>query len=327
MMIRKEFRSLSCAMAVYADFRSLPEDARGFSIALGNFDGLHAGHLAVMEAARASGHRLGVATFEPPPRAFFRPNDPPFRILRPEARNAKILASGADAVFELPFNADMAGMTDEQFARDVLADGLGAAHVAVGFDFRFGRGRMGDAPRLASLGRAMGFGVTIVEEVETGDGVKASSTAIRQALRAGEPERAANMLGHPWVVDGLVEHGEKRGRTIGFPTANIHLHDLIHPRYGVYAVRARIEGERDWRDGIANFGRTPTTGLRDPLLETMLFDFEGDLYSKRLEVALVAFLRPELKFDAVEDMVERMHRDVEAAKAELASNTGDPDAV
>ncbi|MEL6752544.1 MAG: riboflavin biosynthesis protein RibF [Pseudomonadota bacterium] len=303
----------------------MPPEARGYSIALGNFDGLHAGHVAVMEAARLAGTKLGVATFEPPPRAFFRPNDPPFRILRPERRNAKILAAGADAVFELPFNADMAGMTDESFARDVLSEGLGAAHVTVGFDFRFGRGRMGDAPRLASLGRAHGFGVTIVDEVPNDRGEKASSTAIRQALRAGEPDRAARMLGHAWVVDGVVAHGEKQGRTLGFPTANIHLHDLIHPRHGVYAVRARIDGKGGWIDGVANFGRTPTTGLRDPLLETFLFDWEGDLYGKTLEVALVAFLRAELKFDSVDEMVTKMHGDVEDANAALGENamTGD----
>lgn len=307
-------------MTVYADFRSIPKASRGCSVALGNFDGLHAGHVAVINAARRAGTLLGVATFEPPPRAYFRPNDPPFRILRPERRNAKILAAGADTVFELPFNAEMAGMTDEVFARDVLADGLGVSHVAVGFDFRFGRGRMGDVARLSSLGRALGFSVTVVDEVEGDRGEKASSTAIRQALRAGEPERAAEMLGHAWVADGVVEHGEKRGRTLGFPTANLHLHDLIHPRFGVYAVRARIEGESDWRAGVASFGRTPTTGIRDPLLETMIFDWEGDLYGKTLEVALIAFLRPELKFDSIEDLVTQMHGDVERAKTALSAS-------
>lgn len=314
-------------MPVFADYTSIPTAARGHSIALGNFDGLHDGHLAVMEAARRAGGKLGVATFEPPPRAFFRPSDPPFRILRPERRNAKILAAGADAVFELPFTADMAGMTDEAFARDVLHDGLGAAHVTVGFDFRFGRGRMGDAARLASLGRAMGFGVTIVDEVPGDRGEKASSTAIRQALRAGEPERAAAMLGHAWVADGRVEAGEKQGRTLGFPTANLHLNDLIHPRHGVYAVRARLDGESDWREGVANFGRTPTTGLRDPLLETFIFDFDADIYGRQLEVALVAYLRPELEFESVDAMVTHMHDDVAAAKAALAENPATGEAL
>lgn len=304
-------------MTVYADFRNIPEEARGCAIALGNFDGLHAGHRAVMSTAMAAGKRLAVATFEPPPRAFFRPNDPPFRILRPERRNELLLKAGAEIVFELPFNSDMSSMTDEAFARDVLRDGLGAAHVAVGFDFRFGRGRAGDAARLSSLGRAYGFTVSVAEEVENKQGTKASSTSIRQALRAGEPEKAAEMLGFDWVVDGVVEHGEKRGRELGFPTANISLGDLIHPRHGVYAVRVRIEGETEWRDGVANFGRTPTTGLRDPLLEAMIFDWDGDLYGTRIEVAMVGFLRPELKFDELDTMIAQMHKDVKAAKAAL----------
>ncbi|MEO1407129.1 MAG: riboflavin biosynthesis protein RibF [Pseudomonadota bacterium] len=305
-------------MTVYADYRDLPQETAGMAIALGNFDGIHAGHRAVIDAAKATGHRLGVATFEPPPRSLFRPEDPPFRILTPERRNANLLSLGVEAVFELPFTSDMAAMTDEEFARNVLHDGLKVAHVAVGFDFRFGRGRMGDAPRLASFGRAMGFGVTIVEKIESlGD--KASSTAMRQALRAGMPEKVAELLGDYWMVEGIVEHGEKRGRTIGFPTANMHLGDLIHPRHGIYAVRARIAGEDIWRDGVANFGRTPTTGIRDPLLETVIFDWDGDLYGKRLDVAFVAFLRPEQKFDSMELMIEQMHRDVDAAKAALVT--------
>lgn len=306
-------------MAVFAEYRGLPQSARGASIALGNFDGLHAGHKAVMDAARVAGHgKFSVATFEPPPRAYFRPGDPPFRIFRPERRNAAILAAGASTVFELPFNGEMAAMTDEGFVRTVLVDGLGASHISVGFDFRFGRGRMGHAQRLSSLGRALGFGVTIVEEVE-GRGAKASSTAIRQALMAGEPDLAAEMLGSPWTADATVESGEQNGRKLGFPTANLQLGELIHPRHGVYAVRARIEGEADWRAGVANFGRTPTTGLRDPLLETHIFDFKGDIYGKRLEVQLVAYLRPEKRFDSLDLMVAQMHIDSAEARAILAT--------
>lgn len=306
-------------MPVYADFRGLPEAAKGLSVALGNFDGVHAGHRAVLSAARAAGHgRFAVATFEPPPRAYFRPGDPPFRIFRPERRNAGLLEAGAEHVYELPFNGEMAAMTDEAFVRQVLVEGLGVSHVSVGFDFRFGRGRMGHAQRLSSLGRALGFGVSVAEEV-TGHGAKASSTAIRQALMAGEPELAAEMLGAPWTADGIVETGERNGRNLGFPTANLQLGTLIHPKHGVYAVRARIEGEADWRGGVANFGRTPTTGLRDPLLETHIFDFSGDIYGRWLEVQLIAWLRPELKFDSVEAMIEQMHRDAGDAKKRLAA--------
>lgn len=304
-------------MPVIAHYKDVPESARGCSVALGNFDGVHAGHRAVIEGAVAAGGPLGIATFEPPPRAFFRPDDPPFRIYRPSRRNARLAELGATAIFELPFNADMAAMTDEAFARDVLKDGIGASHVTVGFDFRFGRGRMGDAGRLASLGRALGFGVTVIDKIEA-LGTKASSTAIREALIAGEPEKAAEILGHDWVVDGVVEHGEKRGRTLGFPTANLHLGELIHPRHGVYAVRVRIGDETEWRGGVANFGRTPTTGIRDALLEANIFDFDQDIYGQPIEVALAAYLRPELKFDVLDDMVAQMHTDVEDAKRHLA---------
>lgn len=306
-------------MAVHADYRNLPASARGYSVALGNFDGVHPGHRAVIDAARVEAHPLGVATFEPPPRAFFRPNDPPFRLYRPARRNARLIGLGAKAVFELPFNGQMASMTDEEFCRHVLHDGLGVSHVAVGFDFRFGRGRMGDADRLSSLGRSFGFDVTVVEKVEGPEAIKASSTAIREALIAGEPQRAAEMLGHDWIADGHVEKGEQRGRTIGFPTANIRLGPLIQPRHGVYAVRARIAGTGDWLDGIANFGRTPTTGLRDPLLETYIFDFDRDIYGQYLEVALVRFQRPEAHFPSLDDMVEQMHRDKEEARRLLSA--------
>lgn len=305
-------------MTVVAGYRDVPTSAHGLSIALGNFDGVHSGHQAVIEAARTANPNaaLGVATFEPPPRAFFRPDDPPFRIYRPARRNERLQALGAAAVFELPFNAEMAAMTDEEFARTVIWDGLKASHVSIGFDFRFGRGRMGDAGRLASLGRAIGFGVTIVEKIES-LGQKASSTGIRESLISGEPERAAEMLGHEWIVDGTVEHGEKRGRTLGFPTANLHLGELIHPRHGVYAVRVRLPGEENWRGGVANFGRTPTTGIRDPLLEAFIFDFEGDLYGQWIEVALVSFLRPELHFTSVDEMLVQMRQDVQDARARL----------
>jgi len=306
-------------MGVFADYRGLPETARGASIALGNFDGLHAGHKAVMAAAREAGAgNFSVATFEPPPHAYFRPQDPPFRIFRPERRNSAILAEGADSVFELPFNGEMASKTDEEFVREVLVDGLGVSHVSVGFDYRFGRGRMGHAQRLASLGRALGFGVTIVDEVQNED-EKASSTAIRQALRAGEPELAAQILGKVWVADGPVIKGEQNGRKFGYPTANTNLGELIHPKYGVYAVRVRVDRAGEWLPGVANFGRTPTTGLRDPLLEAHIFDFDGDIYGRWMEVQIISYLRPELHFESLDAMVVQMGKDVIEAKQRLAA--------
>ncbi len=305
-------------MTIFADYRGLPETARGASVALGNFDGLHAGHREVMAAAQRAGDGVfSIATFEPPPRAYFRPDDPPFRLFLPDRRNEAIEAMGAQSVFELPFNGEMASMTDEAFVRKVLVEGLGISHVSVGFDFRFGRGRMGDVARLQSLGRALGFGVTIVEKVPGLEG-KASSTAVRQALMAGEAEVAADLLGGVWVAEGHVESGEQNGRKLGFPTANLNLGKLIHPRHGVYAVQARINREGDWLDGVANFGRTPTTGLRDPLLETFIFEFDRDIYGEWLEVRLVSWLRPELKFEVLDDMVAQMHIDCETARARLS---------
>lgn len=306
-------------MTVFAEYLNLPDNARGYSIALGNFDGVHAGHRAVMHAAAEAG-RMAVATFEPPPRAFFRPNDPPFRIFTPTYRNKILLKQGAEIVYELPFNTNMSSMTDDQFVAEVLDKGLGVKHVAVGTDFRFGRGRMGDALRLSSLGRAHGFGVSVVEDVER-DNRRVSSTAIREAIIAGEPEKAAALLGTVWTVAGIVQHGQKRGKQLGFPTANIHLTDIIHPKHGVYAVLARLDDEKNWREGVANFGRTPTTGIRSPLLEVFLFDFDNDIYSHQLEVAFIEFMRPELTFESVESMVDAMHTDIDNAKSALSQKS------
>ena len=306
-------------MTVIAHYKDVPKAARGFSVALGNFDGVHAGHRAVLDGALAAGGKLGVATFEPPPRQFFRPDDPPFRIYRPTRRNARLVELGAEAVYELPFNADMAAMMDETFARDVLKHGIGAAHVTVGFDFRFGRGRMGDAGRLASLGRALGFGVTVIEKIEA-LGTKASSTAIREALIAGEPERAAEILGHDWIADGVVEHGEKRGRELGYPTANLSLDGLMPPKFGVYAVRVQVKDgpHRGLYDGVASLGVRPMFGENKPNLETYIFDFRGDLYGAHLSVGLVAFQRPELTFDGLDALIAQMQLDESEARRILA---------
>ena len=306
-------------MAIFAEYANLPSEARGYSIALGNFDGVHAGHRAVMQTALEAG-KMAVATFEPPPRTFFRPNDPPFRIFTPAHRNEILLSHGAEIVYELPFNAIMASMTDDQFVVNVLENGLGVKHVTVGSDFRFGRGRMGDASRLASFGRARGFGVSIVEDVVR-ENRRVSSTSIREALIAGEPEKATKLLGVVWTVTGIVQEGEKRGKSLGFPTANIHLNDVIHPKHGVYAVFARPNNDENWIKGVANFGRTPTTGVRSPLLETFLFDFDKNIYGRLLDVAFIEYLRPEHTFESIEKMVNAMHIDVENAKKALSQKS------
>lgn len=293
----------------------------GAAIALGNFDGLHAGHRAVIESARAAGKRigapLGVATFEPAPRRHFQPDAPPFRLMTPLRRAILLEEMGVEQVHLLRFDAVMAAMTDRDFCQRVILDEIGAGSVSVGFDFRFGKNRMGDAAALQRLGAELGFGVDIVAEVKDG-GEKVSSSRIREAIERGDMDEAKRGLGDWWTVDAIVEHGEKRGRTLGFPTANMQLGEIVHPAHGIYAVRTLLEGEQDWRPGVANFGRTPTTGLRDPLLEVMVFDVSGDFYGKRMHTAFVKRLRPELKFDTLEALVAQMHRDVADARAVLA---------
>ena len=301
-----------------ADF---PDSLRRPCVALGNFDGLHAGHRAVIAAARAAAARLGapagVATFDPAPRRVFQPDAPPFRILTGMRRDLTLAAMGLDACFLVPFDAATAAMSDREFVDAVLVRQLGAQAVAVGFDFQFGRKRMGDAASLVRLGDEAGFETIIVPEVADG-AEKLSSTRIREHLAAGEMEEAALQLGQPWIVDSVVEHGEKRGRTLGYPTANMKLGEIVHPAHGIYAVWVRIDGEAVWRAGVANFGRTPTTGLRDALLEVVIFDFDGDLYGRRLHTAFAAFLRPELKFDSLDELVRQMDRDAAEARSRLA---------
>lgn len=299
----------------------------GAAIALGNFDGLHAGHRAVIESAREAAIRLkaplGVATFEPPPRRFFQPDAPPFRLMTPKRRELALTALGVEQVHLLKFDATMAAMTDREFCERVLLGQVGAQSVSVGFDFRFGKNRMGDADSLKRHGRDLGFEVKIVEEVAS-DGEKVSSSRIREAIERGAVDEAGKALGGYWITDAIVDHGEKRGRTLGFPTANMQLGEIVHPAHGVYAVWAREDSEKGWRPGVANFGRTPTTGLRDPLLEVVVFDFDGDLYGKRLHTAFAKFLRAELKFDSVDTLVAIMRQDAANARAMLADMTPPP---
>lgn len=291
---------------------------RGASAALGNFDGVHRGHQAVLDAARIPGAPLGVVTFEPHPRAFFAPGAPPFRLMTPDARAHRLQKLGVDLLFILDFNAALMGLSAEDFARDVLAGALGLRHVAVGADFRFGKGRAGDAEQLKSLGAKHGFTVSAVDLV--GGEQAFSSTAIRTALTEGRPEDAARMLGHRHRIDGVVQHGEKRGRTLGFPTANIDLTGLHLPRFGVYAVTVEVlDGPHKGRyRGAASIGVRPMFGANTPNLEVFLLDFSGDLYGAELSVGLVKFLRGEEKYDGVDTLIAQMHKDCDQAAATLA---------
>jgi riboflavin kinase/FMN adenylyltransferase len=292
------------------------------AIALGNFDGLHAGHRAVIADAKAAGLKLGlplgVATFEPAPRRFFQPDAPPFRLMTPLRRQIALDAIGVEELHLLRFDAVMAAMTDREFCERVIVGEVGARSVSVGFDFRFGKGRMGDVDSLRRHGAELGFEVSIVAEVKEG-GEKVSSSGIRVAIERGDMAEAARGLGGWWITDAIVQHGEKRGRTLGFPTANMMLGEIVHPAHGVYAVWARVEGEDQWRPGVASFGRTPTTGMRDPLLEVVVFDWSGDLYGKRMHTAFVQFLRPEARFAGLDELVAAMRRDEANARSILGS--------
>jgi riboflavin kinase/FMN adenylyltransferase len=309
-------------MWIVRDHRQVPADSRGATAAIGNFDGVHRGHQAVISAARAAvpDAPLGVVTFEPHPRQFFQPDAPPFRLTGSTARAARLKKLGVDVLYELPFDAALSGLSAEAFASEVLAQGLGLSHVVVGADFCFGKGRMGDAAALQSFGARMGFGVTILPLLAEGGG-QVSSTAIRAALSEGRTRDAAALLGHWHRIAGPVLHGEKRGRELGYPTANMSIDGLHPPRFGVYAVVVDID-EGPYAGsyhGAASVGVRPMFGENRPNIETYLFDFDGDLYGATLSVGLVAFLRPEVKFDGLDALIRQMAQDCDEARAILAA--------
>ena len=305
-------------MRINQGWTGLVEGARGASVAMGNFDGLHLGHQSVIDLARGHG-RLGVVTFEPHPREVFAPDAPPFRLMNAEARANRLARLGVEELYELPFDAAMAGLSPEDFARDILAEGLGVRHVVVGADFRFGKGRAGSAEDLARLGALHGFGVTVAPLLARG-GVEISSTAIRKALAEGRPRDAADMLGHWHRIEGEVIHGEKRGRQLGYPTANMSVAGLHLPKLGVYAVKLDIltGPQVGAHIGAASLGVRPQFGGTVPNLETFLFDFTGDLYGQHLSVALVDYLRPEMKFDGLQGLLDQMAADCARAREILS---------
>lgn len=303
-------------------FRATQDDApRGASAALGNFDGVHLGHRAVIAAASeaAPGSPLAVTTFEPHPRRFFAPESPSFELMNFDAKARALAALGVELLFVLDFDQELATMAPDAFCRDVLSGRLGLSHVAVGEDFRFGAKRAGDAAMLRRQGAGLGFGVTTVAR-----DIEASSTAIRELLDHGDPAAAARMIGDWHRVEGPVIHGARRGREMGWPTANLSLDRVVTPRHGVYAVLVDVlDGPRRGRyEGVASIGVRPMFGENAPNLEVHLFDFSGDLYGAEISVALVAFLRPEKKFESVQTLIARMERDGVEARAALAGAKG-----
>ena len=301
-----------------SDWRGLGASLQGASVALGNFDGVHRGHQLVIAqaaqaAAQAKGLPLGVISFEPHPRRWFQPDAEPFRLMTLDQQAKALSDFGGDLFYVLPFDAEMAAMTDEAFAHQVLAQGLGVRHVAAGFDITFGRGRTGDPDALRRYGQSFGFEVSIAAAMGDAEANKYSSSAVREALVAGHPDRAAVILGRPFAIEGVVVEGQKLGRTLGFPTANVELHDYVRPRLGVYATRTRLADDRVVA-GVSNLGCNPTTGLVTARLETWLFDFNEDLYGQTIETELVAFLRPEVKFDGLDALVAQIAADADDAR-------------
>jgi riboflavin kinase/FMN adenylyltransferase len=307
------------SIRLFPGWTGLPEDARGATVALGNFDGVHLGHQQVLRAAHAArpDAPLAVLTFEPHPREVFRPDDPPFRLTLSAARACALAAHGVGLVYELTFDMAFSQMTAEAFVADVLQVGLGARHLACGPDFAFGHRRGGNVAFLAVQAQARGIGLTIVPPLADAEGA-ISSTRIRRALQDGYPERATALLGRPWAIRGTVAHGDKRGRTIGFPTANVALGRHLEPARGVYAVTVTLPGGAVHK-GVANIGRRPTVNEgTESRLEVNLFDFAGDLYGQEISVALHAFLRGEQKFSGLDALTAQITADARQARTLLA---------
>lgn len=308
----------------FVDHQSVSPSLQGGAIAIGNFDGVHRGHQAVLEAALRVARERGIpavgVTFEPHPRDVFRPDHPVFRLTPPPVKARLVEAVGLDGLVSIPFSADFAAQSPEEFVQRVLVEELAIRHVVVGWNFHFGQGRHGTPQKLRELGELHGFTVDVIPPFETEDGYTVSSSEVRDRLGEGVLAEAAGLLGWHWFFEGTVVDGDKRGRTIGFPTANIRLPQHVRLSEGVYAVFAVVDGIR--LAGVASWGRRPTFDNGAPVFETFVFDFSGDLYGKTIAIIPITYLRPELKFDGVAGLIEQMNRDAEEGRAMLAAFDG-----
>jgi riboflavin kinase / FMN adenylyltransferase len=304
---------------------------RGAVLTIGNFDGLHKGHALLIEraqdVARAGGHPVGVLTFEPHPRSVFVPASEPFRLTPFRVKERELARLGVDLLFVQHFDLTFAAKSAEDFLAEIIVGAVGASHVVVGWDCTFGKGRRGTAEMLRAAGPRCGFGVSVLEPIRGEGEVIYSSTQIRELLRAGKPREAAALLGRFWEIDGRVAVGDRRGRTIGFPTVNLGLDDYIHPAFGVYAVRVSGDGPDDpfagrTIDAVANIGLRPTVGTPEPRLEAHLFDIEADLYGRHLRVALVDYIRAERKFAGLDALKAQIAEDASRARELLAVANG-----
>ena len=316
-------------MRIIRDYQFVEPSDRGATAVIGNFDGVHLGHQYVIDIARQKatelGAPLGVMTFEPHPREYFAPKAPPFRLMNADTRAHRLEKLGIEALFELSFNDTLSALTPEEFARDVIVDGLGLTHVFVGADFHFGKDRAGTPAVLETLGQELGFGVTVAPLMSDDVG-EVSSTAIRTALTEGRPRDAARMLGHWHRIDGEVIRGDQRGRDLGFPTANMSISGLHPPKFGVYAIEVEIltGPHQGTYGGAASMGTRPMFGENLPNIESFIFDFKGDIYGEQLSVALIEYLRPEEVFDGLEALIAQMDADCARARDILSQLAGRP---
>jgi riboflavin kinase/FMN adenylyltransferase len=288
-------------------------------VAIGNFDGVHRGHRAVIDTAikraRATRRPAAVMTFEPHPRSFFQPDEPSFQLTSEAAKLRLLAATGLDGAVILTFNAALASLSAEEFVQTILIERLAVTGAVIGFNFHFGRARRGSPDFLMAQGAHHGFSVDVVPPFQH-EGRRVSSGVVRDALAAGHIAEANELLGYPWFVTAQVVHGDKRGRTLGYPTANLRVGPDCGLKHGIYAVRVGVGGAR--YDGVASFGRRPMFDTGAVLLEIFLFDFSGDLYGAALDCAFIAWIRPEMNFDSVEDLVRRMDQDATQARHALA---------
>ncbi len=305
-------------MQIIYGYQGLTPDQTGATVALGNFDGVHRGHAAVIESARALAPeaKLGVVSFDPHPRHFFQPDAEPFTLTPLVQKAEKIKALGVDILYILRFDKAMSTMTPEAFVRDVLVNGIGAVGVSTGSDFRFGANRAGDSAMLETLSARYPFKSVALPELSDENGGLFSSSTARNALREGKPEDATTVLGRPYTISGPVLEGDQRGRTIGFPTANLSLENILAPAFGVYAVTVKME-DRNILKGVANIGMRPTFEKTVPILEAHLFDFDQDIYGQTIEISLLHYIRAEQKFDGIDALKAQIASDADAARTLL----------
>ena len=322
-MGHKTLKCQSKMVVLHNNIEALPAPAKGCVVAIGNFDGVHTGHRALIAEAAATARKLGaplgVLTFEPHPREFFGRGAEPFRLTLLPMKTRLMGAMGVEHMFALAFDEKLASLPAQEFIGRILVRDLQAKHVVVGADFAFGKGRTGTADTLRDAEKAGLFGLTIVQPVCCDESEAFSSSRIRALIREGKFAAAAALLGHPWEIEAEIVHGDKRGRDLGYPTANQRVERYLRPPFGVYAVRVLIEGESAWREGAANFGIRPMFRIEEPIFETFILDFSGDIYGKIMRVQPIAHLRPEMSFEGLEALKERIKQDCVAARAVLKS--------